>query len=65
MKETSPEAFSAALAILREQKIHPTFDSIRFFLHQTDVLMVELIDIKSGFEVLEPDLTIFDQFMEG
>ena len=65
MKETSPEKFSAALAILRDQKIHPTCDSIRFFLHQTDVLMVEPIDIKSGFEVLEPDLTIFDQFMEG
>ena len=64
MKETSPEAFSAALAILREQKIYPTCDSIRFFLHQTDVIMVEPIDINGSFEVLEPDLTIFDQFME-
>jgi transposase len=65
MKETSPETFSEALAILREQKIYPTCDSIRFFLHQTDVLMVEPIDIKSSFEVSEPDLTIFDRFMEG
>lgn len=65
IRETSPEAFSAALAILKEQNIHPTCDSIRFLIHQTNVLMVEPFDIKSGFEVLEPDLTIFDQFMEG
>jgi hypothetical protein len=65
MRETSPEAFSAALAILKEQNIHPTCDSIRFFLHQSDVLIVEPFDIKGGFEVLEPDLAIFDQFMEG
>jgi transposase len=65
MRETSPEAFSAALAILKDQNIHPTCDSIRFFLHQTDVLMVEPLSIKGGFEVLEPDLTIFDQFLEG
>jgi len=65
IRETSPEAFSASLAILKEQNIHPTCDSIRFLLHQTNVLMVEPFDIKSGFEVLEPDLTIFDQFMEG
>jgi hypothetical protein len=65
IRETSPEKFSAALAILKEQNIHPTCDSIRFLLHQTNVLMVEPFDIKGGFEVLEPDLTIFDQFMEG
>lgn len=65
IRETSPEAFSAALAILKEQNIHPTCDSIRFFLHQADVLMVEPFDIKSDFEVLEPDLSIFDQFMDG
>jgi len=65
IRETSPEAFSASFAILKEQNIHPTCDSIRFLLHQTNVLMVEPFDIKSGFEVLEPDLTIFDQFMEG
>ena len=65
MRETLPEAFSAALGILLEQNIHPTCDSIRFFLHHPDVPMVEPFDIKSGFEVLEPDLTIFDQFMEG
>ena len=65
IRETSPEKFSAALAILKEQNIHPTCDSIRFLLHQTNVLMVEPFDIEGGFEVLEPDLTIFDQFMEG
>jgi len=65
MRETSPEALSAALAILNEQNIHPTCDIIRFFLHQTDVLMVEQFDFKGGFEVLEPDLTAFDRIMEG
>ena len=65
MRETSPEAFSASLAILKEQNIHPTCDSIRFFLHQTNVLMVEPFDFKRGFEVSEPDLAVFDQFMEG
>ena len=65
MRETSPEALSAALAILNEQNIHPTCDSIRFFLHQTDVLTVEPFDFKGGFEVLEPDLAAFDRIMEG
>jgi transposase len=64
MRETSPEALSAALAILNQQNIHPTCDSIRFFLHQTNVLMVEPFDFKGGFEVLEPDLDAFDRIME-
>ena len=63
MRETSPEALSDALAILNEQNIHPTCDSIRFFLHQTDVLMLEPFDFKGGFEVLEPDLVAFDRIM--
>ena len=39
--------------------------SIRFFLHQTDVPMVEPFVFKGGFEVSEPDLAVFDHFMEG
>lgn len=65
MRETSPEAFSSTLAILNKQNIHPTCDSIRFFLHQTDVSMVEPFAFKGGFEVPEPDLAVFDHFMEG
>jgi hypothetical protein len=63
MRETSSEVLSAALAVLNEQNIHPICDSIRFY--QTDVLMVEQFDIKGGFEVLEPDLAVFDRIMEG
>ena len=65
MRETSPEAFSSTLATLNKQNIHPTCDSIRFFLHQTDVPIVELFAFKGGFEVSEPDLSVFDHFMEG
>ena len=65
MRETSPEAFSSTLAILNKQNIHPTCDSIRFFLHQTDVTMVEPFAFKGGFEVSEPDLAVFDHFLEG
>jgi len=65
MKETSIEAFSSTLAILNKQNIHPTCDSIRFFLHQTDVSMVEPFTFKGGFEVPEPDLSVFDHFKEG
>jgi hypothetical protein len=64
MRETSPESFSSALAILNKQNIHPTCDSIRFFLHQTDVSAVEPFAFKGDFEVLEPDLAAFDYFME-
>ena len=65
MRETSPEEFSSTLAILNKQNIHPTCDSIRFFLHQTDVPMVEPFAFKGDFEVSEPDLAVFDHFMEG
>ena len=65
MRETSPDAFSSTLAILNKQNIHPTCDSIRFFLHQTEVPMVEPFAFKGDFEVSEPDLAVFDHFMEG
>jgi transposase len=65
MKETSPEEFSSTLAILNKQSIQPTCDSIRFFLHQTDVPMVESFAFREDFEVQEPDLAVFDHFMEG
>ncbi|MEI2760963.1 MAG: hypothetical protein V9E95_01805 [Methanothrix soehngenii] len=51
MRETLPEAFSSTLAILNKQNIHPTCDSIRFFLHQTNVPMVEPFAFNGGFEV--------------
>jgi hypothetical protein len=65
MRETSPEAFLSALTILDKQNIHPTCDSIRFFLHQSDISTVEPFAFKGGFDVLEPDLAAFDRFMEG
>jgi hypothetical protein len=65
MLETSTEALSHALTILKEQNISPTYDTIRFFLHQTDVLMVEPFAFCGGFEVMQPDLVAFDQLMEG
>ena len=65
IKETSSEALTRALKILNHQKIPPTHDTLRFFLNQTDVLAVESLDFKGGFEVFEPDLTDFDRLIEG
>ena len=65
IKETSSEALTRALKILNHQNIPPTHDTLRFFLNQTDVLAVESLDFKGGFEVFEPDLTDFDRLIEG
>jgi hypothetical protein len=65
MRETSPEALSSALTILNEQNIPPTYDTLRFFLHQTMEQKVEPFAFRGGFEVTEPDLAAFDQMMVG
>jgi len=65
MRETSPEMLSGALMILKEQSIPPTYDTLRFFLHQTAEQKVEPLAFKEGFAVMEPDLAAFDQMMEG
>jgi transposase len=65
MRETSPEALSAALTILNEQNIPPTYDTLRFFIHQTTEQKVEPFTFGGGFAVTEPDLAAFDQMMEG
>lgn len=63
--ETSPEALANAMTILNEQNIPPTYDTIRFFIHQTLNQTVEPFTCREGFEVTEPDLAVFDQLMEG
>jgi hypothetical protein len=65
MRETSPEALSYALNILNEQNIHPTYDTLRFFLHQTMEQKVEPFAFCGGFAVTQPDLVAFDQLMVG
>ena len=65
MRETSPEALSAALTILNDQNIPPTYDTLRFFIHQTTEQKVEPFTLGGGFAVTEPDLAAFDQMMEG
>ncbi len=65
MRETSPEILIGALTILKEQNIPSTYDTIRFFLHQTAIQKVEPFAFKEGFAVMEPDLAAFDQMMEG
>jgi hypothetical protein len=65
MQETSPEALSDALTILNKQNISPTYDTLRFFLHQTMEQKVEPFAFCGGFEVTQPDLVAFDQLMEG
>jgi len=65
MRETSPEALSRALTILKEQNIPPTYDTLRFFLHQTMEQKVEPFASCGGFAVTQPDLVAFDQLMEG
>jgi transposase len=65
MLETSTEALSHALTILNEQNISPTYDTLRFFLHQAMEQKVEPFAFCGGFEVTQPDLVAFDQLMEG
>jgi hypothetical protein len=65
MLETSPGTLSDALAILNEQNIPPTYDSLRFFLHQTMEHKVEPFAFCGGFEVTQPDLVAFDKLIEG
>jgi hypothetical protein len=65
MRETSPEALSHALTVLKEQNISPTYDTLRFFLHQTMEQKVKSFAFCGGFEVTQPDLVAFDQLMEG
>jgi len=64
IRDSSPESLSGALAILSRQHIPPTYDMLRFFLHQSDVLAVDPSAFKGGFEVPEPDLADFDRMME-
>jgi transposase len=65
MQETSPEALSGALTILNEENIPSTYDTLRFFLHQTAKQKVEPFAFCGGFAVTEPDLVAFDQMMVG
>jgi hypothetical protein len=65
MRETSPETLSDALTILDGQNIHPTYDTLRFFLHQTMEQKVEPFACLGGFAVTQPDLVAFDQLMVG
>jgi hypothetical protein len=65
IKETSLDALSQALTILKEQDIPSTYDTIRFFLHHTTEQKAEPFTFKGGFDVLEPDLATFDRMMEG
>lgn len=65
MRETPAEALSLALNILKEQDIPPTYDTIRFFLHNAAVQMAKTPEFKGGFEVDEPNLADFDQMLEG
>jgi hypothetical protein len=65
MRETSPETLSYALTILNGQNIHPTYDTLRFFLHQTMEQKVEPFAFCGGFAVTQPDLVAFDQLMVG
>jgi len=65
MRETSPEALSGALRILKEQDISPTYDTLRFFLHQKEGQKVEPFAFNGAFAVAEPDLIAFDQMMAG
>jgi hypothetical protein len=65
MQETSQKALSEALTILNEQNVPPTYDTLRFFIHQTTEQKVELSNFGGGFAVAEPDLAAFDQLMEG
>jgi len=65
MQETSPEALSEALTILNKQNIPPTYDTLRFFLHQTMEQKVEPFACLGGFAVTQPDLVAFDQLMVG
>ena len=64
IKETSLDALSGALTILKVQDIPPTYDTIRFFIHHMTEQKIEPFAFKGGFEVNEPDLATFDHMME-
>jgi len=64
MRETSPGALSEALTILNQQNIPPTYDMLRFFLHQTAEQKAPQFNFSGGFDVTEPDLEAFDKMME-
>jgi transposase len=63
MRETPAKTLYEALTILKEQDIPPTYDTIRFFLHNAAAQMVRTPEFKGGFEVDEPDLADFDQML--
>jgi transposase len=65
IRESSAESLTRALTILNRQHIPPTYDMLRFFLHQSDLLPVEPSALDLGFEVPEPDLAAFDRMMGG
>jgi hypothetical protein len=60
IRETSSEALSHALTILKEQNIPPTYDTLRFFLHHTMEQKVEPFAFCGGFAVMQLDLVAFD-----
>jgi hypothetical protein len=65
MRETPAEVISEALIILKEQGIPPTYDTIRFFIHNSAVQAVKTLEFSGGFQVDEPNLADFDQMLEG
>jgi len=65
VKQTSVESFIDALKRLKECNLHPDYNSIRFFIHQTMEPPEESFEEPVGFAVLEPVLTDYDYLMEA
>ncbi|MEI6135651.1 MAG: IS21 family transposase [Desulfomonile sp.] len=64
LKETSEEALSYAIQLLEERNIPLTIDTLRFFVHQQSYQIVEPLNLFPEIHVDEPDLQVYDQWME-
>jgi hypothetical protein len=60
VRETSVESLCDALKRLKECNLHPNYNTIHFFIHQTMEPPAEQFEAPAEFAVTEPDLTEYD-----
>lgn len=65
VRETSVQSLCDALKRLKECNLHPDYNTIRFFIHQTMESPSEPFEAPAEFAVTEPDLTYYDLLMEA
>lgn len=63
VNDTSEEAFCGVLDLLSEENMPITYDTLRFFLFQNPVQMIEPFDFQDAFSVPKPDLDTYDDLL--